>query len=131
MSAFNNSEFEKYKAEAQEKWGKTDAYKEHTEKTKNYSKEKWNSLSDEMNDIFREFSVCIKNGKEPDSGESQELLKRLQKHITDNYYQCTNEILASLGQMYVYDERFKDNIDKNGEGTAEFVSKAIIYFCKK
>ena len=36
MTAFDNSEFEKYKVEAQEKWGKTDAYKEHAERTKNY-----------------------------------------------------------------------------------------------
>ena len=33
--------------------------------------------------------------------------------------------------MYVMDERFKNNIDKNGEGTAEYVSKAIALYCKK
>ena len=38
---------------------------------------------------------------------------------------------AGLGQMYVMDERFKNNIDKNAEGTAEFVSKAIDVYCKK
>ena len=53
------------------------------------------------------------------------LVKELQDYITENYYTCTNEILAGLGQMYVADERFKANIDKNGDGTAEFVSKAI------
>jgi hypothetical protein len=52
-------------------------------------------------------------------------VKKLQDHITGNYYLCTNEILAGLGQMYVGDERFKANIDKNGDGTAEFVSQAI------
>ena len=46
-------------------------------------------------------------------------------HITANYYTCANEILASLGKMYVTDERFKKNIDKCGEGTAEFASEAI------
>lgn len=39
MRAFDNSEFEKHKMEAKEKWGYTDAYKEHEEKTKNYSKD--------------------------------------------------------------------------------------------
>ena len=52
-------------------------------------------------------------------------MKTLQNHITENYYTCTNEILAGLGKMYVADERFKNNIDKHGDGTAAFVSEAI------
>lgn len=131
MTAFDNSEFEKYKAEAKEKWGKTDAYKEHTEKTKEYSKEKWNQLSQEMNDIFAEFAVCMQNNQEPNSAKAQALVKRLQDHITENYYLCTNEILAGLGQMYVADERFKNNIDKHANGTAEFACKAIEIYCSK
>ncbi len=131
MSAFDNSEFEKYKAEAKEKWGTTDAYKEHAEKTKEYSKDKWNTLVEEMNDIFAEFAACRKSGEGPDSAEAQSLVKKLQNHITENYYRCTNEILAGLGQMYVMDERFKNNIDKHGAGTAEFVSEAIKVYCGK
>ena len=131
MTAFDNSEFENYKHEVKEKWGNTDAFKEHAEKTKNYSREKWNSLSDEMNNIFGEFSVCMKNGIHPDSEDVQSLVKRLQNHITENYYQCTKDILAGLGQMYVYDERFRNNIDKNGDGTAMYVNEAILFYCCK
>ena len=59
----------------------------------------------------------MKNGEEPDSAEVQNLVKMLQNHITDNYYLCTNEILAGLGQMYIADERFRNNIDKHGDDT--------------
>ncbi len=131
MKAFDNSEFEKYKTEAKEKWGQTDAYKEHEEKTKGYSKEKWNSLAEDMNNIMAEFSLCMKNGNTPDSNEAQNLVKTLQNHITENYYQCTDQILAGLGQMYVADERFKNNIDKHADGTAEFVAEAIGIYCRK
>lgn len=131
MSAFDNSEFEKYKTEAKEKWGKTDAYKEHKEKTKGYSKEKWNNLIEEMNAVFAEFAAYRKSGKGPDSAEVQSLVRKLQNHITENYYHCTNEILSGLGQMYVLDERFKNNIDKHGDGTAELVSEAIKVYCRK
>lgn len=65
MKAFDNSEFEKYKAEAQDKWGNTDAYKEHEEKTKNFFKQKWNELAYGMNRIMAEFAVCMKKGEEP------------------------------------------------------------------
>jgi len=130
MNAFDNSEFENYKQEVKEKWGQTDAFKEHAEKTKDYGKEKWNNLSEEMNSIFSQFSECIKNGDKADSEKTKNLVKDLQNHITENYYHCTNEILFGLGQMYVADERFKNNIDKHGTGTAEFVSKAIEIYCK-
>ena len=115
MRAFDNSEFEQYKDEAKAKWGQTDAYKEHAEKTKEYSKEKWNNLIEEMNAVFAEFAVCRKNEEGPDSAEAQSLVKKLQNHITENYYHCTDEILAGIGQMYVLDERFKKNIDKHGK----------------
>ena len=128
MSTFNNNE---YIDEVKEKWGNTEAYKENVLKTKDYSKEKFENLEVEMNNIFAEFASCMKSGKEASSDEIQELVKKLQNHITENYYTCTNEILAGLGQMYVMDERFKNNIDKNAEGTAEFVSKAIDVYCKK
>lgn len=56
-------------------------------------------------------------------------LTKLQVYITENYYTCTDEILAGLGKMYVADERFKNNIDKYGNGTAVFAADAIATYC--
>lgn len=131
MSAFDNQEFEKYKAEAQEKWGKTDAWQEHTEKTKSYSKDRWQNAAEGMNDIFAAFAECAKCGMAADSAEAQSLVKKLQDYITGNFYTCTKEILAGLGQMYVADERFAENINQNGPGTAAFASRAIAIYCGK
>ena len=131
MKAFDNTEFETYKAEAQQRWGNTDAYREHAEKTKGYSKDKFSALAADMDLIFGEFALCMKNGAAPEDREAQELVKKLQNHITDNYYTCTNPILSGLGQMYVADERFQNNIDRHGDGTAEFVSQAIARYCAK
>ena len=114
-----------YEPEARSRWGNTDAYREHEQKTKNYSKEKWAEANDGLMAIFAEFAACKKNGVSADSTEAQALVAKLQAHITENYYTCTDEILAGLGKMYVADERFKKNIDKIGEGTAEFVSNSI------
>ena len=131
MQAFDNSEFEQYKAEAQQRWGGTDAYKEHSEKTKNYSKDKWQSTTDGLNAIFAEFASCMKAGEAAHSAPAQSLAEKLQRYITEHYYTCTKEILAGLGQMYVMDERFSSNINGHGEGTAAFVSDAIKVYCRK
>ena len=118
-----------YESEARERWGNTDAYREHERKTKNYTKEKWAEANDGLMAIFAEFSACKDSGASANSAEAQALVAKLQAHITANYYSCTDEILAGLGKMYVADERFKKNIDKYGEGTAEFASKAIMLHC--
>ena len=114
-----------YRIEARSRWGNTDAYREHEQKTKNYTKEKWAEVNDGLMAIFAEFAACKDSGVSADSDEAQALVVKLQAHITENYYTCTYEIFAGLSKMYVADERFKKNIDKYGDGTAEFVSKAI------
>ena len=120
-----------YVKEVRERWGATDAYREHEQQTKNYTKEKWAEANNGLMAIFAEFASCKANGASADSNEAQALVAKLQAHITANYYTCTDEILAGLGKMYVADERFKKNIDKYGEGTAEFASEAIAVFCQE
>ena len=119
-----------YEAEARERWGNTQAYVEHTEKTKGYTPDKWNEANEGLMNIFAEFAALKNSGFEANSEEVQALVVKLQKHISDNYYTCTDEILSGLGQMYVNDERFNKNIDKYGDGTADFASRAIAAYCE-
>ena len=118
-------------AETRERYGNTAAYKEHQQKTKNYTKEKWSEANDGLMANFAEFATCKDSGASADSAEVQALVAKLQAHITANYYTCTDEILAGLGKMYVADERFKKNIDKYGEGTAEFVAVSMAKYSRK
>ena len=120
-----------YKTEARERYGGTAAYREHEQKTKNYTKEKWAEANEGLMAIFAEFASCKARGASADSAEAQALVAKLQAHITENYYTCTDEILAGLGKMYVADERFKKNIDKYGNGTAEYTSIAIAAYIEE
>ena len=120
-----------YTTEARERYGSTAAYKEHEQKTKNYTKEKWAEANDGLMAIFAEFAACKQSGAGVDSNEAQAIVAKLQAHITANYYTCTDEILAGLGKMYVCDEQFKKNIDKYGEGTAEFAAGGIRIYVEK
>ena len=99
--------------------------------TKNYAKENWAEANDGLMAILTEVASCKASDTSADSDEAQALVAMLQTHITANYYTCTDEILAGLGKMYVADERFKKNIDKCGEETAEFASEAIAVFCQE
>ena len=121
----------KFEIEARERYGNTAAYREHEQKTRNYTKEKWAEANDGLMAIFAEFFACKERGMDADSVQAQALVAKLQAHITANYYTCTDEILAGLGKMYVADERFKKNIDKYGEGTAEFAAEGIRIYVEK
>ena len=134
MNVFDNSEFEEkrneYAKEAREKWGDTAAYKEYAEKTADYSEDKRKQVNSEMDERIAEFADCKRKGFAPESQKAQALVEKWQDFITENYYICTKEILAGLGEMYVADERFRENIDRHGDGTAQFMSEAIKEYCK-
>ena len=115
--------------EAKEKWGQTQAYREYEQK--HHSRQAQEALAEEMDRIMSEFALCMQKGEAANSGAAQRLVKCLQDHITQNYYRCTNEILAGLGKMYVADRRFQDNIDKHAPGTAAFICEAIEIYCRK
>lgn len=131
FNAFDKTEVDQYAAEVRERWGNTKAYKQWDERAKKKTPEELRETNAQLMMFFTEFGAWRKLS--PDEEKVQKKIGELQKFITDNYYTCTDEILSGLGQMYVGDERMKCNIDKaGGEGTAEFVSKAIsIYTSKK
>ena len=58
-----------YKTEARSRWGATDAYREHEQKTKNYTKEKWAETNDGLMAIFAEFAACKNGGVCADSAD--------------------------------------------------------------
>ena len=116
-----------YKAEVIRKWGNTEAYKEYEQRAE---KTDFKKSEEGLKEVFRKFAECKAQGNTPDSDEAQNLVKGLQSFITSNFYTCTDDILKGLGVMYTADERFKENIDNHGSGTAEFVSKAIEIYCK-
>ena len=134
FDAFDNSEYEKkkkeYEKEVKEKYGKTDAYKENEKKWSGFSNEKQKSMIDGLNDRMQEFAELKATGENAEGEKAQKMVEKLQSYISENFYTCTKEILAGLGLTYVEDERFRENIDKNGEGTARFIADAISKFCK-
>ena len=120
---FDTAKIDEYAAEAKAKWGKTDAYREYEQRGKGAD------AADALMALFAEVGKL--RHLSLDAQEVQSAVARIQTFITENYYNCTKEIFAGLGRMYVADERFRENIDRaGGEGCAEFVSRAIEIYCK-
>ena len=122
FQAFDKTEQNQYTEEVKARWGKTEAYQEYRQRGSQ-------SGGDALMALFADLGQI--RHLPPESAEAQAAVKAIQDHISANYYTCTKEIFAGLGQMYVQDERFRRNIDNaGGEGTAEFAAKAINIYCK-
>lgn len=126
FTAFDKSQLEALETEAKERWGDTQAYQAFAAKTdqKDFAK-----MTDEMSVVMAEVGRLKNLAVTDDKVQTQ--VKVLQDYISENFYLCSPEILASLGKMYVADNRFSQTIDQvGGAGTAQFVSQAIAHYCK-
>lgn len=124
FEAFDRKKIDRYAEEAKKTWGQTEAYREYEKNTADYTRDKHELLAEQMMNIFREIGD-VKNGS-PDSAEARALIRKLQTFITENYYNCTDEILSGLGQMYAAGGEMTENIDTaGGKGTAAFTAAVI------
>ncbi len=130
FSAFNSKKLDEYARQARASWGKTEAYQEFEEKSKDRTQETEEAIAQGLMAIFAEMGQ-IKDGT-PESEAAQGLVRKLQNYITEHYYKCTNQILMGLGQMYAGGGEFTENIDATGGvGTAEFANQAIQIYYRK
>ncbi|MBS6560959.1 MAG: MerR family transcriptional regulator [Clostridiales bacterium] len=124
FSAFDTQKLKEYEEEAKAQWGQSAEFKEFEEKNRNRTDSDNQILMKDFMSLFATFGQLQE--KEVDSKEVQAQVKKLKNYITEHFYTCSLEILSSLGEMYISDERMTKNIDKaGGEGTAQFVAEAI------
>lgn len=128
FEAFNTKKIDEYARQAKESYGTTPAYKEFEEKSKHRSKEQEKQLGIAMMNIFADFGKLLTC--QPADDIVQQKVGELRTFITEHYYNCTPEILLSLGEMYAGGGSMTDNINTYaGEGTAEFTAEAIRIYC--
>ena len=120
---------DEYSAQAENLYGKTDAWKEYSEKAKGRSKGQEQALGDGLMDLFAKLGGM--KDLAPGCNDVQAWVKELQDYISANYYNCTTQILSGLGEMYAGGGSMTENIDAaGGKGTGEFAREAIRIYCK-
>ena len=120
---------DEYSAQAETLYGKTNAWQEYQQKSKNRSKGQEQALGDGILELFTKLGTM--KAQSPDSPEVQSWVQQLQAYITEHFYNCTPQILQGLGEMYAGGGSMTENIDAaGGKGTGEFAREAIRIFCK-
>lgn len=125
LGVFGDFDPAEYEEEAKARWGETDAFRQSTQRTSRYTQQDWETISAENDAIYQAFLALMAAGTPADGAAAMEIAEQHRAHISKWYYDCSIEIHAGLGQMYTADARFTANIDKHGEGLAEYMAAAI------
>ena len=113
-------------AEARERWGKTDAYRESARRVKRYGEAEWQQIAAQSEAIDEELAALHRSGVPADSAEARTLAERHREHISRWFYECAPEMHRNLGEMYVEDPRFSAHYDSREPGLAAYVRDAIV-----
>ncbi len=114
-----------YAAEAQERWGETDAWKQSQRRTSQYSKEDWVEVKAEMDTVNAAFVEAKRAGLAPDSTQAMDAAEAHRRHIHDRFYDVSHDFHRGLADMYVADPRFTRTYDDQEPGLAQYVRDAI------
>jgi len=125
LDVFGGFDPSEYEEETKQGWGDTDAYKESARRTARYIKMTWEQINSEAGEIDAAFIELMDNGTPADGAAAMAVTEQHRAHITKWFYECTPEIHAGLGQVYVTDRRFAENIDEAAPGLARYMSDAI------
>jgi hypothetical protein len=116
---------EEYEAEAEQKWGETEAWAQSKRRTTSYSKDDWLRIKAEGEDIETRFAAALRDGVPADSERAMDLAEEHRQQINRNFYDCPPQMHAGLGRMYVEDERFTAHYEEIAPGLARYVSTAV------
>lgn len=119
----------RYAEEIREKWGNTPQFEQSERRFFAMSSRDKDEFAAETDEIFSEFAECAMFA--PTSEKVRSAVRKWYDFICRNCFDCDMNVFLQLGQMYVGDERFKKNLDRYGEGTAQIMSRGIEVFVRE
>ena len=116
---------EEYAAEAEERWGETDAWKQSQQRVSRFTKQDWRDVKAEGDALLESLARAKRDGVEPGSAAANELAARHRASI-ERFYECGDEMHRNLVEMYLADERFTRYYDDAEPGLAQFVHDIVV-----
>lgn len=125
FNGFKKEDLNKYEDEAIEKYGKSTI-----EESKKRQSGKEDIVAEKFNSVFRSMAEYRKNNINIEEKEVQLKVEELYNYMNKYAFDCSVEVFSYIGKGYYQNPEFKNNIDKFGEGVAEYTSKAIDAYCR-
>ena len=119
--------FDDHRAEAEQRWGETDAWKQSAERTKHFTKRDWEEVKAETDEIHAAFLAAFRAGLPATSTEAMDAAELHRAHISRRFYDCPPAMHRGLGDLYVSDPRYAATYDESlgAPGLSTYVREAI------
>jgi DNA-binding transcriptional MerR regulator len=124
FEVFGDFDPAEHEAEAETRWGETDAYKESARRTRRYTKEDWKRFKAESDAVNGAIARLMDEGIEPDDPRALDAVERHRVLIDTWFYPCPRDMHEQLGRMYVEDPRFAATYEKIRPGMAAYLRDA-------
>jgi MerR family transcriptional regulator, thiopeptide resistance regulator len=125
LQPFAGFEPAQYEDEVRERWGTTAAYRESLQRTRRYTRQDWEAMKAEGDQLSQELADALAAGLAPADPQVTALAERHRGHITRWFYPCSPAMHRGLGELYVADARFAQNYERLRPGLARYVREAF------
>lgn len=125
FEVFGDDDPTRHAAEAEQRWGDTDAYRESQRRTSGYGKEDWLRLKAQGAEVERRLCDAMRQGLPPTSEAAMDAAEAHRRHIDEAFYPCSHAMHRGLADMYLADPRFAAHYDDQAPGLAQYVHDAV------
>lgn len=122
---FGDGFSDEYAAEAQDRWGDTEAWRESQQRTSRYTKADWEEIKAESEEVNAAFVAALEAGEPATSEAAMDAAERARLHIHERFYSLSADFHRNLGDLYVSDPRFTKTYEDIRPGLAQYVRDAI------
>jgi MerR family transcriptional regulator, thiopeptide resistance regulator len=124
FEVFGDFRPEDYAEEAEQRWGGTEAYRQSQRRVAAYTKEDWQRIKAEEEEVRANLAAAFAAGLAPESDEAMAAAEAHRQHISRWFYECSYDIHRGLTDMYVNDDRFRAHYDALAPGLARFIKES-------
>ncbi|WP_235215466.1 MerR family transcriptional regulator [Phaeacidiphilus oryzae] len=115
-----------YREEARNRWGETEAWRQSQRRAAGYTKEDWQRIKSETDEIERRLAEAVRGGVAPDSPEGMAVAEAHRAHMGRWFYDCPYAMHRGLAEMYLSDPRFTEYYERRAAGAAQWIRDAIL-----
>ena len=115
----------RYEEEVRHRWGTSEAFLESEKRTSRYTPDDWKTLKAEQAAVYDDAHSALQAGQRPSDEAVMEIAERHRLSIDRWFYPCSHSMHCRLASSYESDDRFRQAIDRHGQGLTSFLVEAI------
>jgi MerR family transcriptional regulator, thiopeptide resistance regulator len=126
LEIFGTDRMDEYAAEAEQRFGDTDAWHQSRRRAAAYTKDDWITIKAEADASISGFAKALRAGAPADGPLAMDLAEAHRQHLSRWFYDCDPAMHRGLAQLYISDPRYMASYDQIEPGFSHYVHDAML-----